>query len=92
MQACLMRKQKPASGVLDTHVFIVKEPIEPFYGKRASFLRIPAFQAGCRGFEPRLPLQRIHRLFAGRSEAAWWQPGSDQTGKGRCFSVSKGVQ
>ncbi len=27
--------------------------------------RPPAFQAGCRGFEPRLPLFEVHRLFAG---------------------------
>jgi hypothetical protein len=38
VKACLMRKQKPASGMLDTHVFIVKEPIEPIYSKQVLFL------------------------------------------------------
>jgi hypothetical protein len=29
---------------------------KPIYTGRAAILRNPAFQAGCRGFEPRLPL------------------------------------
>ena len=29
----------------------------------------PAFQAGCRGFEPRLPLFAVIRLFASASNA-----------------------
>jgi len=81
MKACLMEKRKPASGMLDTHVFIVKEPIEPFYNKQASFLWVPAFQAGCRGFESRLPLPNVHRLFAGWFHARWEQPGSEEVSK-----------
>jgi hypothetical protein len=30
--------------------------LQPIYTERAAILRHPAFQAGCRGFEPRLPL------------------------------------
>jgi hypothetical protein len=29
---------------------------QPIYTERAATVRHPAFQAGCRGFEPRLPL------------------------------------
>jgi len=38
VKACLTRKGKPASGVLDPYVLVVEEPIEPIYGKRALFL------------------------------------------------------
>ena len=36
-------------------------------------------------FEPRLPLQCIDRLCAGRSQAAWRQPGSDAASKETVF-------
>jgi hypothetical protein len=35
---------------------LVKALLEPDESKRATLLRRSAFQAGCRGFEPRLPL------------------------------------
>jgi hypothetical protein len=54
--------------------------------------RVPAFQAGCRGFEPRLPLSCIDRLCASRSQAAWEQPGSDTAGEEAVLFCSKGVQ
>ncbi len=44
---------------------------QPTYTGRAVFLRHPAFQAGCRGFEPRLPLQRMNRRHRSASQAAW---------------------
>jgi hypothetical protein len=37
-KACLLRKEKPASGVLDTQILIVKEPTVPLYSKQALFL------------------------------------------------------
>src|SRR5713101_370026 len=51
--------------------------------------RVPAFQAGCRGFESRLPLPFVHRLFAGRSEAAWRQPGGVWASKETMFLCAK---
>jgi hypothetical protein len=47
------------------------QPVVAICIKQAAILRAPAFQAGCRGFEPRLPLPSIDRLCAGRSQAAW---------------------
>ena len=46
--------------------FLFDRLLQPIYTERAVSLRHPAFQAGCRGFEPRLPLHRVHRLSAGR--------------------------
>src|SRR6266566_6519603 len=48
---------------------------EPFHGKRSAMLRPSAFQAGCRGFESRLPLSSLNRLFTGSPQAASWQAG-----------------
>ncbi len=62
---------------------------EPFYGRLAAILRPSAFQAGCRGFESRLPLHSIDRLCAGRSQAAWEQPGSDIASKETVFLCAK---
>ena len=62
-----------------------KQPAAAVCAKQAVILQPPASQAGCRGFEPRLPLLRIDRLCAGRSEAAWWQPGSDTASKEAVF-------
>src|SRR5260221_5268847 len=66
-----------------------KPLVEPFYKKRAVIVRQPAFQAGCRGFESLLPLHRIDRLCAGRSEAAWWPPGADTVSKEAVFLWAK---
>ena len=55
-------------------------------------MRRSAFQAGCRGFEPRLPLSRMNRLCAGRLQAASEQPGGERLGMGRFFFLQKGVQ
>jgi hypothetical protein len=41
----------------------------------------PAFQAGCRGFESRLPLQHMNRLFTGSLEGASWQASGDAVSK-----------
>src|SRR2546429_1036761 len=43
--------------------------------------RVPAFQAGCRGFEPRLPLQALNRLFTGSLQAASWQASGERVSK-----------
>src|SRR5258708_16639494 len=43
--------------------------------------RVPAFQAGCRGFEPRLPLFSINRLCASDSRAFGEQPSGERTSK-----------
>src|SRR5205807_10354129 len=54
---------------------------EPFHGKRAAILRLSAFQAGCRGFESRLPLQALNRLFTGSLQAASWQASGERASK-----------
>src|SRR6266704_5235416 len=51
--------------------------------------RAPAFQAGCRGFESRLPLSCMNRLCAGRSEAVWEQPGGERASKEAVFPCAK---
>ena len=51
--------------------------------------RVPAFQAGCRGFESRLPLSSVHRLFAGTSNARWEQPGGEEESKQTMFYYAK---
>src|SRR5712691_1189238 len=66
-----------------------KPPVEPFRKKRAVIVQPPAFQAGCRGFEPRLPLSSVHRLFAGTSNARWEQPGSEEESKQAMFYYAK---
>ncbi len=58
---------------------------QPIYTGRAAILWHPVFQAGCRGFEPRLPLHSIDRLCAGRSQAAWRQLGSVRESKETMF-------
>src|SRR5260370_31301048 len=63
---------------------------EPFYGRLAAILRPSAFQAGCRGFESRLPLHTRNRLSTGPSQASWRQPNG--VGKARrrfCFWVKR---
>ena len=47
----------------------LNKPVKATRIKQAAFLREPAFQAGCRGFEPRLPLHRIDRLSRRASQA-----------------------
>ncbi len=47
----------------------MNRPAGPICTNRAVFLYVPAFQAGCRGFESRLPLHGTNRLFAGPSRA-----------------------
>jgi len=63
--------------------------VEPLHKKRAAIVRPPAFQAGCRGFEPRLPLSSVHRLFAGTSHARWEQPGGEEESKQAMFCCFK---
>src|SRR5205085_12424690 len=53
----------------------------PVYRKRAANSRHPAFQAGCRGFEPRLPLSSLNRLFTGALQAASWQASGERVSK-----------
>src|SRR5437879_6026353 len=43
--------------------------------------RVPAFQAGCRGFESRLPLHALNRLFTGLLQAASWQASGERVSK-----------
>ena len=62
--------QQLLSRVLKNEQALLDQPVKAIRIKQAVILRAPAFQAGCRGFEPRLPLFRIDRLYAGRSEAA----------------------
>ena len=38
---------------------LFKQPVKATRTKQAAYLREPAFQAGCRGFEPRLPLSPL---------------------------------
>ncbi len=51
-----------------------KSLVEPFHKKRAVIVWQPAFQAGCRGFEPRLPLpwhnKSLCRLSTSRLKAS----------------------
>jgi len=44
---------------------LIDRPGQPIYTKRVAILGHPAFQAGCRGFEPRLPLSSMNRLSIG---------------------------
>ncbi|HET8851350.1 MAG TPA: hypothetical protein VFN02_02405, partial [Ktedonobacteraceae bacterium] len=57
--------------------------------ERAVILRRSAFQAGCRGFESRLPLHRMNRLCAGRSGAVSEQPGGERASKEAVFCCAK---
>src|SRR5258708_22259437 len=66
----------------ETRTLLFLRPQKPIHTRRSAILGHPAFQAGCRGFESRLPLSSLHRLFAGRSEAARRQPGSVWESKG----------
>src|SRR6266700_7961332 len=63
---------------------------EPFHGKRSAILRPPAFQAGCRGFESRLPLQHMNRLFTGSLQAASWQASGDRESKEAVLLLMRG--
>ena len=60
---------------------LLNQPVKAGCDKQAVILQPPAFQAGCRGFEPRLPLLSIGRLCAGRSQAVWEQPDCDTASK-----------
>jgi hypothetical protein len=46
----------------------------------AAILRVPAFQAGCREFEPRLPLFARDRCFHKAFQAALREASSDALG------------
>ena len=58
--------QQILSRVRENEGALLNQPVVAICVKQAAILRAPAFQAGCRGFEPRLPLHRLHRLSAGR--------------------------
>ena len=50
--------------MLTPHTFVLQafDPlVEPFWKKQAVILEVPAFQAGCREFESRLPLFGVDR-------------------------------
>ena len=51
----------------------------------AGSLYVPAFQAGCRGFEPRLPLFVVDRSFRSRSEAASREASGEEARRERSF-------
>src|SRR3989440_6933440 len=51
--------------------------------------RVPAFQAGCRGFESRLPLFHLNRLFTGSLEAASWQASGERVSKQAVLCCAK---
>lgn len=73
------------SGALTSPSTHANCPVKGLYRKRAAIKRPPASQAGCRGFEPRLPLLRTDRLSAGPSQAVWRQPGAGGESKGAVF-------
>ena len=57
------------------HCSILRTPFVKFFTNYESYLdvtrgRVPAFQAGCRGFEPRLPLSSLSRRSRSASQAA----------------------
>jgi len=54
--------------------------------------RVPAFQAGCREFESRLPLLFFNRLFAGAWQAASEEASSEGTRTRRFVFLTEGVQ
>ena len=70
---CAIRGQSERPSALMTFGWrscLVKALLKPDESKRAAISRRSASQAGCRGFEPRLPLQRVNRLFASASRAS----------------------
>ena len=64
-------------------------PVERVHDEQAVFLYAPAFQAGCREFESRLPLFSLDRLSASASEARSRQPGDDKSSKRLFWFLAK---
>ena len=60
MKTFVSRREKSVqqllSRVRENEGAPVKQPVAAVCVKQAAIVRPPAFQAGCRGFEPRLPL------------------------------------
>src|SRR6266568_3408012 len=54
-----------------------------------TFGRVPAFQADCRGFESRLPLHALNRLFTGSRQAASWQASGERVSKQAVLCCAK---
>jgi hypothetical protein len=50
------RARRLLPGPLTLQTNRMKPAVRPMYSERAVITQPPAFQAGCRGFEPRLPL------------------------------------
>ena len=84
------RKLLPAQRQFQEYLF--DRLPQPIYTERAAILRHPAFQAGCRGFEPRLPLHAVNRLCVSASGASWWQPNGEGESERRFCYTQKGVQ
>jgi hypothetical protein len=61
--------QQLLSRVRENEGALLNQPVVAVCVKQAAILRAPAFQAGCRGFEPRLPLHAVNRLSRRASEA-----------------------
>ena len=62
------------------------------YKKQAVILCVPAFQAGCRGFEPRLPLFSMNRLSESAWQAASQKASGERNRRRRFVCSSSGVQ
>ena len=70
---------------------LLNPPGKRMYKKRAAILRKRAFQAGCRGFESRLPLFPLNRLSASASHASLRQPSDDSNSKRQFCFFANGV-
>ena len=66
--------------------------VEPLDKKRAAIVRVPAFQAGCREFEPRLPLYARDRCSYKASQAASEEASSDVLRERRFCFLEKSLQ
>jgi len=69
------------SAVREKRLSVPGALVETMDSKRAAISRQAAFQAGCRGFEPRLPLSHMNRLFIGSPQAASWQASGERVSK-----------
>ena len=81
--------QQLLSRVRENERAPLNQPVVAGCGRQAVIVRTPAFQAGCRGFEPRLPLQKMNRLFTGSPEAASWQASGDTVSKEAVLQCAK---
>ena len=80
------------SGPLRCLVVLFNPPVERVHDKQAVFLYAPAFQAGCREFESRLPLFLLIRRSQPASQAPLEQATYESiSGRRFCF-MPKGVQ